>query len=91
MSKRRERDERRKRRTVKLEIPEDTKDELYALAAEYGVPISQMAALLFEHGYEAIRNGEVDIAQYLTDSGAPQLFKHNIDLKKFLQNLKKKK
>lgn len=91
MSKRQDREERRKRRTVKLEIDEDTKDELYALAEEYGVPISQMASLLFEYGYEAIRNGEVDIAAYLKESGAPQLFKHNIDLKKFIQNLKKKK
>jgi len=91
MSKRKDREARRKRRTVKLEIPEDTKDELYALAAEYGVPISQMAALLFEFGYEAIRNGEVDISQYLTQSGAPQLFDHNLDLEEFKDDLKKKK
>jgi hypothetical protein len=90
MSKKKEREEQRKARTIKLELPEDIKQELIDLASELEVPTSQVAAILLDHGFEAIQNGEIDLSEYLQPSRSP-LFRYTLNIDKYKEDKKKKK
>jgi hypothetical protein len=87
--KEKQRQENRKAGRVQYDLPPETKDDVAALAEELGVPQSQVAALLLEHGLEAVKKGEVDLSQYLVPSRSP-LFDYNLNLEKFRKDKKKK-
>jgi hypothetical protein len=88
-SKRQKRQEARKARSVRYDLDPELKQTIADLAAEYGVPQSQIASLLMEHGLEALRSGEIDIAGYLKPSRSP-LFDYTLDLDQFKDDQKKK-
>lgn len=89
-SKKKQRQEARKARSVRYDLDPELKQTIADLAAEYGVPQSQVASLLMEHGLEALRNGKIDIAKYLQASRSP-LFDYTLDLDKFKDDEKKKR
>jgi hypothetical protein len=88
-SKRQKRQEDRKARSVRYDLEPELKQTIADLAAEYGVPQSQIASLLMEHGLEALRSGEIDIASYLRPSRSP-LFDYTLDIDQFKDDQKKK-
>lgn len=88
-SKKERRQEARKARSVRYDLDPELKQTIADLAAEYGVPQSQIASLLMEHGLDALRHGEIDVTQYLQPSRSP-LFDFTLDLDKFKDDKKKK-
>lgn len=88
-SKRQKRQEERKARSVRYDLDPELKQTIADLAAEYGVPQSQVAALLMEHGLDALRRGDIDLVQYLRPSRSP-LFDYTLDIEKFKEDKKQK-
>lgn len=89
-SRKKRRQEERKARSVRYDLDPELKQTIADLAAEYGVPQSQVASLLMEHGLDALRNGEIDVARYLKPSRSP-LFDFTLDVEKFKEDQKKKR
>ena len=88
---RKKRDEKRNARQLKIDFSNiESLEEFKSLAEEYDVSYSQMAELLIEQGKDAVRDGDLDISEYLTESRVPWLYRFAIDLKKFREDRKKK-
>ena len=80
-----ERQEKRKAGKVSYDLPPEVKQTIADLAEELGVPQSQIATVLLVCGLDAMRNGEVNIAQYLIPSRSP-LHQYVIDLERFMND-----
>jgi hypothetical protein len=79
----RERQEKRKEGKVSYDLPPEVKQNVADLAAEYGVPQSQIATVLLLFGLDAMQNGQIDIVKYLVPSRSP-LHTYNIDIDRLM-------
>lgn len=61
------------------------------LADELGLSYSQLAELLIEHGKADIRDGELDVSEYLVPGKLPWLRDRDIDVEAYQKERKKKK
>lgn len=68
----RAKDKARLERRVNWEIPTEIKQRVKAIAAEHGVPESQVAALLIIGGLCRLETGEIDLDDYKTLSDSPR-------------------
>lgn len=78
--------ERRARRAT-FDLPPAIREKLADLSIEYGVPQSQIVALLLLHGFERIEAGEIDPAERREKSTSPK-FAFNLVLDDLLKRLK---
>lgn len=72
--------DRRGRRAV-YDLDPELIEAVKAIAAEHGVPASQVAAVLLTVGLEALAAGEVDLEALKTPSDSPR-FEWNLDLER---------
>lgn len=72
------------------ELPADMKDNIDDVAGEIGVPKSQLVAALLLVGFDALESGDLDLAEYLSQSRSP-LYRYVIDLEKLKNDWKKHK
>lgn len=81
-AKARAKDKARLERRVNWEIPTEIKQRIKAIAAEYLVPESQVAALLILGGLSELETGAIDLDDYKTLSDSPR-YAANLDFEKF--------
>jgi hypothetical protein len=89
--KKKKRDKERYSRQLKVDFDSvDSYQDFRDLADELGVSYSQLAQLMIEHGKADIRDGGLDISQYLTDSKLPWLRDKDIDVDAYRKDRKKR-
>ena len=90
--KKKERDDERRKRQLKIDFSsEENMQDFKDLADELGLSYSQLAELLIEHGKADIRDGELDVSEYLVPSKLPWLRERDIDVEAYQKERKKKK
>jgi hypothetical protein len=87
MASKREQDRQEKRKAGKVtyDLPPGLKQNVSDMAAEYGVPQSQIAALLLICGLDTIQSGSVNITEYLSPSRSP-LYDYTLDLDRIMKD-----
>ncbi len=86
-SRKQQRQEERRARRATFDLPPVVRQRLAELSVDYGVPQSQLVALLLLRGFEAMEAGEIDPAPLRERSTSPR-FAYNLDLTPWLERLK---
>lgn len=70
-------------------IHPELKQKVEDLSIEFGVPQSQIVALLLYYSIEDLEHGKIDLSGLLTRSTSPK-FRYNIDLEKVRARFREK-
>ena len=87
--KERERAQKRLPSRINLDLPQDLKNRLEALAKKEGVPISQLVAFLLYEPVHLLESRTISLWGYKISSGCRK-FEWNIDLKRHAEEIQRK-
>ena len=89
---RKERDASRSKRQLKIDFDSvESLEDFKAIADEWGVSYTQLANLFIAHGKHDFIDGQLNLHEYLTKSKQDWLRDHDIDVKKYEEDRKKRR